>query len=130
VTDRGVLDFENNFLLKQGTKRMPRAKNTITFFSLLLLMRFTTNFQAQPAQEADWSPQIPKTWDEQALASLEVPLAEPEFSPQHISASYYYGIPVRPIYKSYPIYAPGKEPANYLEWLKQQQPEIAFDATH
>jgi len=26
------------------------------------------------------------------------------------------------------VYAPGKEPAGYLEWLKQQQPESAFDA--
>ena len=35
---------------------------------------------------------------------------------------------VRPVYKTYPIYAPGKEPADYLEWLKQQEPEIVFDA--
>ncbi|MGH7449901.1 MAG: hypothetical protein ACRENG_01000 [bacterium] len=62
------------------------------------------------------------------MASLEVPLAEPNFSPQHISASYYYGIQVRSIYKSYPIHAPDKEPAGYVEWLKQQKPEIVFDA--
>ncbi|MGH7495240.1 MAG: hypothetical protein ACREOO_22955, partial [bacterium] len=75
-----------------------------------------------------WSPAIPQTWDEQALASLEVPLAESEFSPQHISAGYYYGIPVRPIYKNYPIYTPEREPPGYIAWLKQQKPEIAFDA--
>ncbi len=33
-------------------------------------------------------------------------------------------MPVRPIYKSYPIYAPGREPPGYLDWLKQQEPEI------
>ncbi|MBK9706135.1 MAG: hypothetical protein IPO77_03755 [Acidobacteria bacterium] len=32
------------------------------------------------------------------------------------------------IYKSYPIYAPGKEPPGYLEWLKKQEPQIIFDA--
>ena len=36
-------------------------------------------------------------------------------------------MPVRPIYKSYPIYAPGKEPPGYLERLKQREPEIVFD---
>jgi len=104
---------------------MPRSKNKITFLSLLMLMSFAANLEAQP--EASWSPQIPKTWDEQALASLEVPLVDSSFSPKHISASYYYGMPVRPIYKSYPIYAPEKEPAGYIEWLKQQLPEVAFE---
>ena len=36
-------------------------------------------------------------------------------------------MPVRPIYKSYPIYAPGKEPRGYFERLKQLEPEIVFD---
>src|SRR4029079_1260813 len=58
----------------------------------------------------------------------EVPLARAEYSPVHVSASFYDAIPVRPIYKSYPAYAPGKAPAGYLEWLKQQEPAIAFDA--
>ena len=104
---------------------MSRSKNKTTFLSLLILMSFAASLEAQP--EASWSPQIPKTWDEQALASLEVPLVDSSFSPKHISASYYYGIPARPIYKSYPIYAPEKEPAGYIEWLKQQKPEVAFE---
>jgi hypothetical protein len=37
--------------------------------------------------------------------------------------------PVRPIYKSYPVYAPGKEPAGYEDWLKQQEPETVFDSS-
>src|SRR3954447_25524852 len=54
------------------------------------------------------APIVPKTWDDAAIASLEVPLVEPKFAPVHIKADYYYRIPVRPIYKSYPIYAPGE----------------------
>ena len=104
---------------------MPRAKNKINILGLFFLMSFAANLEAQP--EANWSPQIPTTWDEQALASLEVPLVDSSFSPKHISAGYYYGIPVRPIYKSYPIYAPDKEPAGYIDWLKQQAPEVVFD---
>ncbi len=77
------------------------------------------------AQNADstFLPAVPKTWDDEAMANLEVPLADPAHSPKHVSADYYYRIPVRPIYKSYPVFAPGKEPSGYQEWLRQQRPE-------
>lgn len=61
------------------------------------------------------------------MATLEVPLANPVGSPKHVSADYYYGIPVRPIYKSYPVYAPGREPPGYVDWLKQQEPQFVWD---
>ena len=71
---------------------------------------------------------LPKVWDDREMADLELPLADPAASPKHVSAEYYYRIPVRPIYKSYPAYIPGKEPAGYQEWLKQQEPEVeVFD---
>ena len=72
-------------------------------------------------------PAIPKAWNEQALATLEVPLARPSISPVHVSADYYERIPVRPIYKTYPVYHPDKEPPGYLDWLRRQEPEIIFD---
>lgn len=82
------------------------------------------------AQEAapGFSPVIPKAWDDREMAGLEVPLAEQSASAKHVEADYYYRIPVRPIYKSYPVYAPGQEPPGYLDWLKRQEPELAFDA--
>ena len=46
-----------------------------------------------------FKPDIPRTWEDGAIASLEVPLANPIGSPKHVSADYYYQIPVRPIYK-------------------------------
>src|SRR5262245_5313669 len=70
---------------------------------------------------------ISRVWDDKEMASLELPLAQAAASPKPISADYYYQIPVRPIYKSYPVYALGKEPAGYLDSLKQQEPEQAFD---
>ena len=66
-------------------------------------------------------------WDREALAELEVPLANANYSPVHVAPDDYYRLPVRPVYKSYPIYAPGKEPAGYVEWLQQQEPQIVFD---
>ena len=77
---------------------------------------------------AAFTPVIPKTWDDEAVRALELPLADARYSPVQISSDEYYQMTVRPVYKSYPIYAPGKEPADYLEWLKQQEPEIVFDA--
>jgi hypothetical protein len=74
-----------------------------------------------------WSPRVPKTWDEARIASGQVPLVVPAASPKHISADYYHRIPVRPIYKGYPVYAPGREPAGYLEWLTRQEPVILWD---
>ena len=62
------------------------------------------------------------------MASLQLPLADTTASPKQISSDFYYRIPVRTIYKNYPVYAPGKEPAGYLEWLKQQEPQSTFDA--
>lgn len=76
-----------------------------------------------------FTPDIPKTWDSKEIAAMALPLADPTGSPKHVSEDYYYQIPVRPIYKSYPVYAPGREPAGYREWIAQQTPEPAFDAS-
>lgn len=70
---------------------------------------------------------IPRTWDDHEMATLEVPLADAIGSPSHVAADYYYRIPVRPIYKSYPVYAPGHEPPGYMDWLKHEEPVIVWD---
>ena len=44
-----------------------------------------------------------------------------------MSAAEYYALKVRPIYRSYPMYASGRDPAGYIESLKQKEPEIVFD---
>ena len=74
-------------------------------------------------------PTIPRMWDDAEMPTLEVPLANPIGSPKPVSADYYYKIPVRSIYKQYPVYAPGHEPAGYMEWLKKQVPVILWDET-
>ena len=74
-------------------------------------------------------PLVPRAWDARAFTSFELPLVNADRSARHATPDYYYRLAVRPIYKSYPIYAPGREPAGYLEWLAQQEPELAFDAS-
>lgn len=73
------------------------------------------------------SPAIPKTWDDDALGSTELPLARSDVSPAFATSAYYYRMPVRPIYKSYPVYRPDREPPGYFAGLARQEPEIVFD---
>src|ERR1700743_1501239 len=91
---------------------------TILILGLSLMPR-TGSFGQLPHTQTT---QVPKMWDDEAMSKLEVPLANPVGSPKPVPASYYYRIPVRPIYKMYPVYAPGHEPAGYMDWLKQQEP--------
>jgi hypothetical protein len=77
----------------------------------------------------EFHPDIPKAWDDKAVARLEVPLALRDRSPRYLSAEQYYALKVRPIYRSYPVYAPGRAPAGYLDELKKKEPEVlVFDA--
>jgi hypothetical protein len=103
-------------------------KRFLFVVALLTVATFLFHSHAQK-QSTTFAPTLPKTWVDAEIAELEVPLADPIGSPKHVSAEYYYRIPERTIYKSYPVYAPGKEPPGYLEMLKQQEPEIVFDAT-
>src|SRR4029434_690522 len=89
----------------------------LAFFALVGLCVLVIGGQTEKSIGAV-SPTIPKTWDDAAIATLEVPLANPVGSPKHVSADYYYRIPVAPIYKSYPVYTPGHEPPGYMDWLK------------
>lgn len=61
------------------------------------------------------------------MQDLELPLARAEYSPKHVPASFYYKIPVRPIYKSYPVYHPDREPKGYIEWLRSREPALDWD---
>jgi hypothetical protein len=46
---------------------------------------------------------IPRTWATASVASLEMPMAKPAFSPVQISEESYYRIPERLLYKTYAI---------------------------
>src|SRR4051812_32142218 len=76
---------------------------------------------------ARFDPVIPRTWDDASIQTLEVPLAHASASPVHVNASYYYRIPVRPIYKSYPVYESSHEPKGYWKWLQNREPVILWD---
>jgi hypothetical protein len=71
---------------------------------------------------------IPEFWSEALLHDYELPLATPGNTPKHVSRDYYYALPERVLYKSYPIYHPSREPAGYLDHLRSLEPEPVFDA--
>jgi hypothetical protein len=83
---------------------------------------------AVPGAAQPWEPEVPRTWDARAIADFELPLATPEMSPVHVPEDWYYALPVRPIYRAYPIYHPDHEPPGYLESLREKEPEVIFDA--
>lgn len=105
------------------------ARRYLWLSVLLMMLGGIMVFPALRAQVEQWTfhPSVPRVWDDQAIATVELPLANPVGSPKHISSDYYYKIPVRPIYKSFPVYAPGHEPSGYMEWLKQQDPQVVWD---
>lgn len=109
---------------------MTHRNSKLYFLTLLLLLGYVVFARRGDAQKTNpWKPQIPRTWVDSEMAGLEISLSDPASSPKHIPADYYYRIPVRPIYKSYPAYAPGKEPPEYIERLSKLEPEIIFDAS-
>jgi hypothetical protein len=81
------------------------------------------------ARPDDRAPAIPKAWDDATFAGWHVPLAAPGAEPVPLTADQFYRLPELKIYKSYPVYAPGKDPAGYLENLSRAEPELVFDPT-
>jgi hypothetical protein len=79
------------------------------------------------ANDAIKPPKIPKVWEQSELDRLDVPVPAPAYSHIAVSPDYYYRIPVATIYKSYPVYAPGRAPAGYMEKLKRLPPQLVFD---
>lgn len=105
-----------------------RIKFVVVFILLAGSVFVVMSQRKAHVTNSSFTPVIPRVWDDAEMAGLQLPLVDANASPVQVSSDYYYRIPVRTIYKNYPVYAPGKEPAGYLEWLKQQEPESAFAA--
>ena len=73
-------------------------------------------------KKAVFTPDIPKTWDTQALATWATPVAGLNVRPGHFSEAEYLRAPIDN-YRTYPVYAPGREPAGYWEMLQKIGPK-------
>ncbi len=93
---------------------------------LLLLVSVAAGQPAFAQKEGPFKPEIPKVWDEQALATWATPVAGLNVRPGHFSEAEYYQAPVDN-YRTYPVYAPGREPAGYWEMLQKVGPKPLID---
>ena len=69
---------------------------------------------------------IPKPYVSKFLNDLYVPLADSTITIKYVPEDQYQKLKTPVIYKSYPIYLPGREPEGYYENLKQLDPKIVF----
>ncbi len=72
--------------------------------------------------------EIPRVWDVERIRTMHLPVPGNSVAANPVSEDYYYKLPVRVAYKSYPFYMPGKEPKGYYEWLRQQTPAVIFNS--
>lgn len=75
---------------------------------------------------AAFEPRIPRTWDTAALETWATPLAGLNARPGHVSETEYYQAPIDN-YRTYPVYAPGREPQGYWEMLQKVGPKPLID---
>jgi mono/diheme cytochrome c family protein len=71
--------------------------------------------------------QIPRLFDEEALRDFQLPLPNTDVHVEEISPEYYYALRERVIHKTYPVYAPGREPPGYLDSLGTLEPATVLD---
>jgi hypothetical protein len=65
-----------------------RAPQCLALIVFVLMGISSASQDTHPQKPSAIAPAIPKTWDDEAIATLEVPLANPVGSPKHVSADY------------------------------------------
>ncbi len=84
----------------------------------ILLLLVCVFAGAQPPERS----KAPKVWDEKALAEWATPIAGLNVRPSHIRPKEYYDLPVVSL-RTYPVYAPGREPAGYWQRIQSTGPK-------
>ena len=103
-------------------------KPYVNFLVMTLLGLVILSFSFIENLEQYWS-DIPRIWTNEALKNWELPNANPDYSVEPVREEFYYALPERIIYKTYPVYHPDYEPEGYWEWLHEQDAQIVFDAS-
>jgi hypothetical protein len=106
--------------------RMNRTRSRLIGRLLMASMLFGCLLRAAPADGQRWHPDIPKVWDEAALAGWATPLAGLNLRPTHMSVKDYYALEVENL-RTYPVYFPGREPDGYWEMLQHIGPRALIE---
>ena len=68
----------------------------------------------------------PRIWNYKDLATWALPITGVNATPNFYSEAEYYAAPVAE-FRTYPVYHPDREPAGYMEWLRQLEPKPLVD---
>jgi len=67
-------------------------------------------------------PRVPRTWDDQGFVGWQLPIVGQKFTAGHFTKEEYYGAPVENV-RTYPVYAPDREPKGYWDFLNSIGPK-------
>jgi mono/diheme cytochrome c family protein len=67
--------------------------------------------------------EAPRAWNDRDLSDWATPVAALNVRPGHYSEQDYYSAPVGEVLRTYPVYFPGREPAEYWEMLQNAKSE-------
>jgi hypothetical protein len=84
----------------------------------MLVLLTCTLMEAQEAGRA----KAPRAWEEKALTEWATPVAGLNVRPAHIRPKDYYKLPIESL-RTYPVYAPGREPEGYWQRLQKTGPK-------
>jgi hypothetical protein len=96
---------------------MKRTAVVALFVSLIVVL--STSFGQTGGKRID----APRFWNDRDLAEWAAPVVGLNVRPGHYSEKEYYAAPELELVRTYPVYAPGREPAGYWDMLKSTKPE-------
>jgi hypothetical protein len=101
----------------------------VWLLSLVIVSVFTaglTSLTSQSAGQVRANLEVPRIWEDTALADWATPVVGLNVRPTHYSSAEYYRIPPDNL-KTYPVYHPDSEPPGYWEELQRKKPEPLVD---
>lgn len=90
---------------------------------LTTVIAATAAFSTTLAQNSAQRIKAPRFWNDKELSDWSTPVVGVNVRPGHFSEAEYYAAPEFEMVRTYPVYAPGKEPAGYWEMLQKAKPE-------
>src|SRR5262245_17700281 len=67
--------------------------------------------------------EAPRSWNDRELSDWATPVVGINVRPGHYSEKEYYAAPELEVVRTYPVYAPGREPAGYWQMMQNAKPE-------
>jgi hypothetical protein len=101
---------------------MCTARSLLTARLLMALTILGCLLDVSLVRSQQWKPDIPRTWDDTALADWATPVAGLNVRPTHMTAREYYALPTENL-RTYPVYLPDREPRGYWQMLQRVGPK-------